>query len=707
LKVLVVLLLLLHSIFASIVILTPDEKLFLENHPSITLGGGISFDPFLIQNPDGTVSGYDVDIAQLIKKKTGLEIKFKLDNWAKIQEESQKRIVDGISTTGKTAQRDKFYNYSYPYYTYSPIVIVNEGNPHSIHNKKDLRNKRVAVQRGNAIFTKIASSLDEVTIVYYKTMHELISGLVSKEVDFVILDETAFYLAKELGLEPFIELSFVIGEKRDLVFAIRDDYPELVSIINKGLSAISKPELLKIRDKWMKIGKVKELSRELKLTQEEQKYLKNKQVIKMCIDPSWPPYSELYKDEHIGISADINRLIAKQLPIPIQIVKTKNWTQSLEFVKQRKCDILDLAIQTPLREKYLNFTTPYVKVPLIIATRLDVTYIDRFDDLKDKILVIPKGYAFVELLKEKYSYLNIIETENIGDGLELVKEGKAFGYIGSLPSVAHAFKENFTGELKITGKFDFDIGMGSAVRNDDKTLFTIIQKVINSVPESEINHIVTKWINIKFESKTDYKLVGYILLIGIFIILIGLYYYKKLYKMNQKLLSLEEELLKQAHIDPLTGLFNRRHFIELAKSIMKLALRNNSDTSVLMLDIDKFKNINDLYGHHVGDDVLTAFSLVLQKSGRKSDIICRWGGEEFVILLPETCKEKAFYLAEKIRKTIERTTVDIEKNKPLNFTVSIGISHIDIINDKSIDNAIDRADKALYKAKESGRNKVY
>ena len=171
-------------------------------------------------------------------------------------------------------------------------------------------------------------------------------------------------------------------------------------------------------------------------------------------------------------------------------------------------------------------------------------------------------------------------------------------------------------------------------------------------------------------------------------------------------LDLQEELKLLASIDPLTKLYNRRYFIKAATTILELAQRNKTITSVVMLDIDKFKRVNDVYGHKAGDETLVALASSLLKISRKSDIISRWGGEEFLLLLPDTDLNGAFIIAEKIRKKIEDLVVSLENEQTLQFTVSLGVSEFNSKNDLNIEASINRADKALYKAKESGRNRV-
>ncbi len=188
----------------------------------------------------------------------------------------------------------------------------------------------------------------------------------------------------------------------------------------------------------------------------------------------------------------------------------------------------------------------------------------------------------------------------------------------------------------------------------------------------------------------------------IFIVIILLFRVKTLIK---RLSASRDELERQALTDPMTKLFNRRYLSEVTQPLLELMYRNSSELSVLLLDIDKFKHINDTYGHQIGDDVIIKLALVLQTYTRKSDIICRFGGEEFVILLPETTMDGALSLAEVLRREVEKLVMVFAENIELRFTISIGVSTVKK-GEQTLDGVITRADNALYAAKESGRNKV-
>ncbi|WP_025209478.1 diguanylate cyclase [Hippea sp. KM1] len=168
--------------------------------------------------------------------------------------------------------------------------------------------------------------------------------------------------------------------------------------------------------------------------------------------------------------------------------------------------------------------------------------------------------------------------------------------------------------------------------------------------------------------------------------------------------KLVEQLKEEAELDFLTKLYNRRLMFRFLKHHIELSRRNNEELSFLMIDIDKFKVVNDTYGHQTGDEVLKELANIIRANIRKTDIACRFGGEEFSVLLIDTSLKDACGVAEKIREATEKTTIDIEGSQ-IRITISIGVSSLKEKDD--INSLIKRADDALYKAKEAGRNRSF
>lgn len=176
-------------------------------------------------------------------------------------------------------------------------------------------------------------------------------------------------------------------------------------------------------------------------------------------------------------------------------------------------------------------------------------------------------------------------------------------------------------------------------------------------------------------------------------------------KTEEALRRSEQRYQQLAHIDTLTGITNRRRWFELTMIEMERAKRYGCALSIVILDVDHFKQINDSYGHPVGDKILQELVRCCSSNLRDTDLIGRYGGEEFILLLPETTLSDAYIFAERLRQTIAKQLIPITKQKSLSITVSMGGATLnnDIL---SLETLIELADKALYQAKKNGRNQV-
>lgn len=175
-------------------------------------------------------------------------------------------------------------------------------------------------------------------------------------------------------------------------------------------------------------------------------------------------------------------------------------------------------------------------------------------------------------------------------------------------------------------------------------------------------------------------------------------------KAEQKLKIAKQKADKLAHTDELTGTRNRRAFFKDGTQIFNLAKRYHHSTSIIMMDIDSFKKINDKYGHRIGDKVLKQFVNNIHNNIREVDIFGRIGGEEFALVLPETDKDEAIKTAEKLRLKVSEIDFD-EIDKQLTISSSFGVAMVNAA-ELPFDQVLSQADKALYSAKDKGRNRV-
>jgi diguanylate cyclase (GGDEF)-like protein len=205
----------------------------------------------------------------------------------------------------------------------------------------------------------------------------------------------------------------------------------------------------------------------------------------------------------------------------------------------------------------------------------------------------------------------------------------------------------------------------------------------------------------KVSSQTSLSMIGG----SLFLLMLTLVGYFVMRPVSSLIINVEKRMLQAASIDPLSNLFNRRAFYSHAEGLLNLCQRNKKPVSLVAIDIDHFKNINDTYGHAVGDEVISHLSKAIKKNSRSSDLSARFGGEEFLLMLPETnLDEAANAFGEKIRKWILSNPY-VNDGVVIPYTISVGVSEVFSFED-NLEFAMQRADSALYVAKEGGRNQV-
>ena len=273
------------------------------------------------------------------------------------------------------------------------------------------------------------------------------------------------------------------------------------------------------------------------LDKKEEEYLKNKKELTICIDPDWMPFEKIKNGKHIGISADYIKLIQEKINISINLIQTKDWSETINFAKNRVCDIVPLLVETKEREKYLNFTSPYIKLPLVIAGAMDASFIDDVSQIKSKKIGIPKDYAFTEILEKKYSNLDFVFVKNMEDGFKQIQKGEIDGLLGNLTTLGYTIQKDYIGQIKIIAKLDEFLHEALATRNDEPLLNNILEKALHTIKEQQREDIFNKWVSVNYQKEIDYAFfyeifAGTLILISILILAYRQYLLKKL---NQEL----------------------------------------------------------------------------------------------------------------------------------------------------------------------------
>ena len=429
----------------------------------------------------------------------------------------------------------------------------------------------------------------------------------------------------------------------------------------------------------------------------QQVYLNAHPTLSMCVDPDWLPFEAIDKNnQHVGIAADLIALVAAKTGLQIQLYPTSGWEESLAASHNGDCVALSLLNQTPEREQWLIFTDPLLDDPNVLITREDHPFISDVAGLTDKTIALQRGTAMAEFFARDFPNLSIIDTDTETEALQLVSDGKADLTLRSLVVAAQTIKQQGWYNLKISGQIPgYENRLRMGVLQSEHTLRDILNQGINAITEQERQRVMDRHLSLQMVSEviTDYTLAYGLGLLLIAVIGTSLFWARRLRALNRQL-----ELMAQT--DSLTRLPNRHGLNATLEKDLQRALRYHHPLAVIMIDIDHFKQVNDQYGHLVGDKVLIQFGELLKMHLREADAICRWGGEEFLILCFDTDLEHSRQLAERLLHSIRQHRFPGKEH----ITASAGLATL--APGDTVDTLVQRADDALYQAKHKGRDQA-
>ena len=454
----------------------------------------------------------------------------------------------------------------------------------------------------------------------------------------------------------------------------------------------------------------------LVLTLEERAFLQATPVVRVGVERvGWPPF-EIFNREggFEGIAADYLNYLESALGIRFEIVSTLSWDEVLHKARTREIDLLPSAVSTPERLEYLLFTEPYMRTPMVMVTRDHVEFIADTALLQGMRVGVVGGYVSDEMLRRDYPQLARVRHPGTAPGLFAVARGEDDVFIDNLAVVSYLIKSEGLANLKISGQTPYFFNLGMGIRNDWPLLHSAIQKALLAMPAETQDSIYSHWVKIQLTEQVSWSRYWPLLLAAAVLFVLLTLYLVHLHLLNRKIqtahrqlaaaeLALREknrELEILSVTDKLTGCFNRHHLDGILTKAFEHSHRYNRPLALVLFDLDHFKQINDRFGHQAGDRVLQAFVALVLNDIRRSDVFGRWGGEEFMLICPETSEEQALQVAEKIRHSFAELTI----LDGFQTTTSAGVACD--LRKSSVDDLILAADQQLYEAKRLGRNRV-
>ena len=675
--------------------LSDEQREYIAQNPTIKVQNESDYIPINF-NHHGEPKGYSIDYIKLLAQKVGLEIEIvQGHSWNEYLMMAQEGELDVLLNIVKNPQRQRYLNFTPPYLELYPSIFSQKNN--RINSIEQLNSKVLAIPHGYYFIPYFEQKYPEVKILLTSSNLDSLRAVESGKADATV---GLAYTMQQLIRTHFIEGVSISGNLHIGNMAgfferigVAKENKLLFEILMQAMQEVTYEEEKELRQRWLEYSHASIRDSGVKLTKEEMEYLNQKGVLKLCIDPHWMPFESLQEGKHIGMSADYIAMIEKLLPIAIELVPTQSWGETLQLAQNRECDILSLAMKTPQRSKYLDFTQPYLDIPLVIATTNDKFFIDSMEQLNGKRVAMIEGYSFTEIFQNLYPQIEIVKVQSVEEGLEKTLRTDVFGFIDTIATIGYQFQKNYIGELKIAGRFDYSWKLAIATRNDEPQLVGIFDKALRMIDQNTHQEILNRWISVSYEPQQNFKYL-YHILFGLAIVLLFLLYRQFMLKRyNTKLEFLSTH-------DSMTQVYNRMQLDKSLEIEMERANRTMQTFCVVVFDIDDFKKINDQYGHQVGDNVLKEVSKTIKESIRKIDIVGRWGGEEFLLIAPNTDLDGAVQLTQKIISYIANLKFD----HAIKLTISAGVAqyqHGECQNELFM-----RADEALYRAKKNGKNRL-
>jgi len=470
-----------------------------------------------------------------------------------------------------------------------------------------------------------------------------------------ISKEALVYEAKELKKLSYFNTHDLGEIKMEKIQRIYDLY-NVMGLI---------PEKINVKDFFRPLN----IKNTISFTQEELEYINNKKYLRICVVPNALPYSAIKNDKHIGFIADYAKTISKIINIPFVLVKTASFSKSINYLENKKCDILPSLHKTEKRSEFANFSSSYFKIPYVLSTNNKISFIDDLSTLADVKIGITKGHRIINLLRKEYPKITFVEILDGSDGFSQVYKEKLFGYIDSTASTWYILQKNYSNELKISAKINFFTNLRIASIKEDMVLGKILNKAVLNIESDDVNNMLNKWTSVEYKDDINYKLLTQILFLLTLVCIFILY---KQYILNKKNKALRKELLeKSAELLRInTGLESR----------IKVEVHNNERKNKLLFQQTKMAAMGEMIANiaHQWRQPLNNISLLIyfvrdnydNKDFTKEDFSSCVADvssqlnymshviEDFSDFFKPTSKEKVFNFSSVLKKTINLSSIE-------------------------------------------------
>lgn len=489
--------------------LTLDERAWLKEHSVIRIGVDTEYAPFEYVDEEGNYQGIAPQYLKLIGKRLGIEFTVVSGlTWKQVVEGAKNRIVDMVPVMQDTKERREFLNFTRPYLKYPTVIFTRNDFP-SLNGLEDLAGKNLAIPEGYSEIKEIGERYPAIKIVQVKNLLEGLKAVATRSADATQGNLAVLsYLIQENNITNLKVAASPDTEGGENAMGVRKDWPEFVAILEKAIKSITRKERQRILSNWLPAAVVKLDAPPVDLTPQQRRWLKNHNEFSLGVDSSFAPF-EFFDDQgtYSGIGSGYVELIGSRLGITLTPKSSLSWIDVINKAKSGDVDILPTVVRTPAREKYLNFTKPYISFPMVITTRKDAPFVDSLAGLAGNKVGVVKGHVSQELIEANHKNIIIVTVKNLSQGLRQLTGGKLDAFVDNLLAITHEIDRSNLDDLKIASPTKYKLELSMGVRKDFPELVPILNKALESITERERAAIINSWTAIQVQFGMDMKTI--------------------------------------------------------------------------------------------------------------------------------------------------------------------------------------------------------
>ncbi len=483
--------------------LSLQERAWVKAHPVVRMAFDENYPPYSFKSEKGDFVGIAVDFAQELARLVGIKIEPYPDGqWKTLYAAAQHREVDVIATLVKRDERKEWFEFTRPYISLAQYVITRKEDMQVINKPAQLAGKTVALVEDYSMTKVILEEIADVQPYYVKNLGEALEAVSAGKADAAVgAIGMAHHLITRAGLPNLGFATLYSKGQSEQRFGVRNDWPELASILDKALESLSDEETMAIFGNWTRpeiaMAEAKLTKKVLELSDEERAWLRAHPVIRVSNEPDWPPYDFSVAGKPTGFAIDYLRLLSGKLDVQFEFV-TDSWSELIDKFKQHEIDVIHPLHYSKEREAFMDFTKPFFTLSSVAAVRKDEENITSLKQLYGRTLASGKGWVMTQYIREQHPQIKLLIVKNALEGMKAVQFGQADAWVDAYASSRYLIDTHqmsnikLGGEISDAGDFRF-VPHYIGVRKDWPILRDIMQKALDAVAPEEMQQLNEKW----------------------------------------------------------------------------------------------------------------------------------------------------------------------------------------------------------------------